>query len=335
MTAVEDAAHRGEIAVRGEPLAEVGRRAIYDDPELGPKGLRVVPRVWCAFDWDKVPIGPYQMPAGLIQERLAVAGSWFGCSEPPADGLYLLSSDDVENMPPLDTPEGERWLLNLLDQLKPDFGFFDNIGCLTVESLKEEDGARALANLQRAITKQRIGQEWLHHTGHDTTRAYGPKLREWRLDTSITGEKIEHPTADVSMRVKFSKARRRRKENRADFEPVEILLEDGKWSHKPANGAAKKKLTTPGKICLDALDKALAEHGQRPPSCSATTGVMIACTERQWRGIFNRICPSENKRSDWNRGTRNLLAERVVQMWGAAGEGEGAESEAMKWAWRA
>jgi hypothetical protein len=36
----------GEIVVRGEPIEPVGRRAIYDCPERGPAGLRVVPRCW-------------------------------------------------------------------------------------------------------------------------------------------------------------------------------------------------------------------------------------------------------------------------------------------------
>lgn len=46
----------GEIVVRGEPIEPIGRRAIYGDPEKGPAGLRVVPRQWCAFDWDNVPL---------------------------------------------------------------------------------------------------------------------------------------------------------------------------------------------------------------------------------------------------------------------------------------
>ena len=56
ITAVEEAARRGEIAVRGQPIEPIGRRAIYDHAEHGPKGLTVVPRRWCAFDWDRVPI---------------------------------------------------------------------------------------------------------------------------------------------------------------------------------------------------------------------------------------------------------------------------------------
>jgi hypothetical protein len=54
--AVEVAAGRGDIAVRAQPKAKRGRRAIYDDPQKGPAGLTVVPRQWCAFDWDGIPI---------------------------------------------------------------------------------------------------------------------------------------------------------------------------------------------------------------------------------------------------------------------------------------
>jgi hypothetical protein len=41
--------------VRAEPITEVGRRAIYDDAERGPAGLRVVPRRWAGYDIEKVP----------------------------------------------------------------------------------------------------------------------------------------------------------------------------------------------------------------------------------------------------------------------------------------
>jgi hypothetical protein len=54
MRAVWRAAQAGEIAVRGRPKAPEGRRAIHDDAEKGPAGLEVVPRRWCAFDWDGI-----------------------------------------------------------------------------------------------------------------------------------------------------------------------------------------------------------------------------------------------------------------------------------------
>ena len=46
------------IVVWATPKAPEGRRAIYDDDHKGPAGLEVVPRLWCAFDWDGLPLLP-------------------------------------------------------------------------------------------------------------------------------------------------------------------------------------------------------------------------------------------------------------------------------------
>ncbi len=75
MGAVEDAAGRGEFAVRAEPVAPVGRRAIYDNSGKGPAGLRVVPRPWVALDWDGVEIRPVdeRLPDPLRDPEIGVA----------------------------------------------------------------------------------------------------------------------------------------------------------------------------------------------------------------------------------------------------------------------
>ena len=55
--------------VRAEPLAEMGRRAIYDDDEKGPAGMRVVPRRWTGFDLENVPargIDPLNEPERAV-----------------------------------------------------------------------------------------------------------------------------------------------------------------------------------------------------------------------------------------------------------------------------
>ena len=67
--ALEEAAQRGEIAVRSKPKGPTGRRAIYDDPEKGPAGLEAVPRRWVAFDWDGLPLTP--IPVELVPEGIA------------------------------------------------------------------------------------------------------------------------------------------------------------------------------------------------------------------------------------------------------------------------
>ena len=56
-------------AVRAEPLADMGRRAIYDDPEKGPAGMRPVPRAWVGYDLEKVPadgIDPLREPVRAV-----------------------------------------------------------------------------------------------------------------------------------------------------------------------------------------------------------------------------------------------------------------------------
>jgi len=60
--AIEGMASQGAIAVRGKPKARYGRRAIYDHQEHGPAGLDIVPRRWCAFDWDGLPLEPQSGP---------------------------------------------------------------------------------------------------------------------------------------------------------------------------------------------------------------------------------------------------------------------------------
>ena len=51
------AAKPSPCVVRAEPLSDMGRRAIYDDPVKGPAGMRTVPRTWVGYDCEKVPAG--------------------------------------------------------------------------------------------------------------------------------------------------------------------------------------------------------------------------------------------------------------------------------------
>jgi hypothetical protein len=70
-----------------------------------------------------------------------------------------------------------------------------------------------------------------HHTGHDESKSYGSKAREWQMDVVGLMERVETPGADLSFSLKFTKARERTPENRADFDPVTMSLQDDQWSH--------------------------------------------------------------------------------------------------------
>jgi AAA domain len=270
-----------------------------------------------------------EMPPGEVQKRLAAAASWFDLQpeEVPDDGLWILNHEDVPHMAPLDTEGGQRWLFDFIDQLGVvDFIIFDNISALTAASLKEEDGAQLLKDFQPALTARRVGQLWLHHTGHDATRGYGSKLREWALDVAMVAEKVDRPGTDVAFNLTFPKARRRTPENRADFEPVLIELREGPW-----NGSIPKqkprRLAPRAEMCRQALEKAVAEHGTKPPTSSGTNGVSLAVRVETWRDYFDRMAPYEEdekgkaaKREAWRWGKEKLYAEKVISTWG-------------RWAW--
>jgi hypothetical protein len=146
------------------------------------------------------------------------------------DGWYVLSKEDIENFPPLNTPEGVAILNVLLNQVGGiEFIDFDNCMALLAGDHKDEIGWTQALPLVSSLTKRRIGQLWIHHTGHDASRSYGTKTREWRMDTTIHLTKEEHDDVDISFKLEFRKARERRPDNRADFETVTVALVDDKW----------------------------------------------------------------------------------------------------------
>jgi hypothetical protein len=198
-----------------------------------------------------------EMPRQLIQERIALACKWFAVEPSDARRVKILSSEDFEDMPPLDTEAGQQWLNGVIEGHGPfDFIIFDNIMSLCSGIMKEEESWRAMKPFVLSLTKRRIGQLWLHHTGHDKTKAYGTKTREWQMDTAMVGEKAgsEH----ISFVLKFTKHRRRNPSNRDDYSELHIELgDDGIWrSSRP-----QKELNESEKKALQALRNAIAEAG--------------------------------------------------------------------------
>jgi AAA domain len=222
---------------------------------------------WSGQRQARVLIVDGEMPRELIKERLSAAESWFGVEVPIREGFYLLSHEDAEDMPPLDTPEGMRWILDFIDRLGGiDHVTFDNLASLTASCLRDDDGEAVLKDLRRALTKERIGQLWLHHTGHDTTRGYGIKAREWHLDTVMVGERLQKPATDVAFTLKFSKCRRRTPGNRTDFESVEVMLARGQWTSAIPEPAQKdRSMGRNQKLVYEAATKLLSASIKRAP----------------------------------------------------------------------
>src|SRR5262249_16772923 len=111
-----------------------------------------------------------EMPKEEMQRRLREEAA--RCGREPKN-LFPLSREHFEDMPPLNTEAGERWMDGKIAEVKPDLILFDNIQALLIgDHTKEESWAPVLPWV-RSLTKKRIGQGWFHHTGHNEGHSYG------------------------------------------------------------------------------------------------------------------------------------------------------------------
>jgi hypothetical protein len=188
-----------------------------------------------------------EMSRKLFRDRIADVVRRLGAA-PVA--TYFFNKADVENFAPLNTPEGQAAIWQLIAEIERRSGqpldavCFDSIMALLLGDMKEEDAWRNTMPLVHALTKRQIGQLWIHHTGHDTSRGYGTKTREWQLDTVMHLDEIKRPDTDVSFSLIFPKARERTPDNRGDFTDVDIALVNDQWTGIVATNV-KAKITEP------------------------------------------------------------------------------------------
>ena len=156
-----------------------------------------------------------EMSRRLLKARLADAARRQGAAPKT---LNILSRDDIEEMPPLNTPQGQAFIETFIKRIGgADFVIFDNIQSLVAGDMKEEEAWAQILPWVRTLTRQSTGQLWVQHTGHNETHAYGTKTREWQLDTVMLLKRIERPETDIAFRLSFTKCRERTPQNRADF----------------------------------------------------------------------------------------------------------------------
>lgn len=327
-------------AIMGDLFSTTSRVLFSADTGLGKSmfalGLALAMHVgrdflhWSSRRRARVLVLDGEMPADLLQARICIACEWFGV--PPAEiteGLFILSREDVENMTPLDSPAGHDWLLAVIDELGGvDFVVFDNVMSLTTGDLREETTWRELVPLSRNLSKMKVGQLWLHHTGHDKTRAYGSRLFSWQMDAVGNGEAVVDASADVSFKLTWQKARRRTPDNRADFEAVNVRLGDGIWTGQPDTSgqsvpSGPVRLNHAGTLAVKALAKALDAAGERPPGHPELRGVERTVSLSLWRRYFGQIAGygadergQDAERKAFSRGKENALGVGRAKVWG-------------------
>ena len=166
-----------------------------------------------------------EMPAETFKERVQLVADEFG-----GDLLLFGYNRDVlgpDEMPPLNTPNGEAWLWREIDAVKPDVIIFDSVMCLLEGTMAEEESWAPMKLLIRKISGRRIAQIWLHHTGHDSSKGFGTKTREWEMDTVASLSAAEN---DKGVFVDFKKARLRTPQTANQFKSRMIVRNETGWT---------------------------------------------------------------------------------------------------------
>jgi hypothetical protein len=135
------------------------------------------------------------------------------------------------------------------------------------------------------------------------------------MDTVILMEPVERPSADIAFSFKFTKARERRPDNRADFEPAIITLANDTWTSE-RSGLPEKKARNAKSLALDLLAEAVAEHGEIPPAHSKIPPDTRCINEELWARIFKTNYVSNGKpdafRMAFSRAANSLILEQKV-----------------------
>jgi hypothetical protein len=207
---------------------------------------------WTAGQAGRVLYVDGEMPRTEIKRRL------LGNSKGGApDNLYVVSREDFEDMPPLNTVEGQVWLDKIITAYGPfQLIIFDNIQSLLTGDMKDEQLWAGVLPWVRSLTKRQIGQLWFHHTGHDETRSYGSKAKEWQMDSVAIMEGTKVEEADIAFTLKFTKTRMRTPDNKADFEDVTLMLKGSTWDYKVGRVEGRNELTRNQKTMLGLLEEA-------------------------------------------------------------------------------
>jgi hypothetical protein len=184
-----------------------------------------------------------EMPKETMKERLLLVHKIYGDDiKLFAYNRDVLTADDI---PPLNTEAGVKWLAEEIKIVRPDLIVFDSMMALLSGSLKDDEQWEPMKSLLRALSKRNIGQIWINHIGRDATHAYGDVTREWEMDTIITLAKVDKSDPqDTTITIDFSKkARLRTPHNYRQFATIDARRGEDGWVviSDPASGFVKEE----------------------------------------------------------------------------------------------
>ena len=184
-----------------------------------------------------------EMARDLVQERIADLKRRLGGVD--ISNLYIVCREDWPDLAPLNTEAGRVFIEKVVKRWGIEVVVFDNHMSLLSGDMKDEVPWTETMELVRSLTRSRVAQVWIDHTGHDKTKIYGSSTKEWQLDAVVLLTKAERADTDIAFQLEFTKARRRRPDTRADFETVTLSLRGDQWRVEGAEAAPRRARLTP------------------------------------------------------------------------------------------
>jgi hypothetical protein len=224
--------------------------------------------------------------------------------------FFALSHEDVPGFKPLNTPEGQAWLKAFIKKIGGvDLIVFDNIMSLTVGDPKEPEAWQKTIPLVHALTRDSVGQIWIHHTGHDETKSYGDKSREWQLDTVAHFDAVKREDTDISFSMTFKKARERTPATRFDFQDVKVALVNDQWEHELTYAQRPEKISPQASRALDAVRNIIAgDQAVMSPGGRRAASREAWMAELALLGMIDPKGKADSARTLFNRWRRELVA---------------------------
>jgi hypothetical protein len=252
-----------------------------------------------------------EMSRRLLKERLLSEGQRHGGD---LHNFHVLSREDLEGFQPLNLPAGQAWMLGLIKHLGIELVIFDNIMCLTLGDQKDPLVWQQTMPFVLELTRRSVGQIWVHHAGHDASKSYGDKSREWQLDTTAILEKVERPDTDVSFTLSFKKARERTPATRQEFQDVTIALVNDRWEGSLEGRRAARETIRPAvQKALEALINVLAgDQGVVLPGNRRAAHRDHWATECNARGLIDLSGKAVSARTLMNTFRRELVAANCI-----------------------
>jgi hypothetical protein len=280
----------------GEVLSTTSRVLMFAPTGLGKTNLGLAAAMAIADGRDflhwrghrpaKVLYIDGEMSRRLMKQRLIDAVRRH-CNKPT--NLFIVNREDFPDLPPLNTEEGQQYVDAIIELLGGvDIVFFDNIQSLLGGDMKEEEPWQQTLPWVRDLTQRKIGQLWVHHTGHDENKSYGTKTREWQLDTVMQLQRLERAGTDIAFTLSFPKARERTPDNRSDFADAVITLANDEWNSESGGGdrAGRGRKRTLDDFALEMLDEALAKTGTTPLGFTHIPPDTCCATVDMWKRYF-------------------------------------------------